>query len=115
MNKSKLLTILYAVEVLQGSLNLEDIAHESVRENVRAVVENKGLVNTLLASQILDGVETVDTLPLVLREEVQSLLSGHKTYKLLLVANVLNGELSIDEVPSVLKEDVEKSVNEYLS
>lgn len=114
MNKYQIMTMLYAVEILKGNMSLENIANEIIRNKVSLLLEDKNNITVLLALEVLQGRETIDTLPLTLRESVQSILQESSYYKVLFESQILNNEISIDDVPTAIRDEISKSINEYL-
>lgn len=109
------LAYLLVVQILRGTQTLEGIKIEALREDVEAILSDKDLLVKYYVSRVVDGLETLESVPEMLRDDVESFLGTQSTSLLLLVADVIDGKLNVNDiVDETLREMVKAEVERYL-
>ena len=72
------LAILWATEVLKGNKTVEAVKIESLRLQVEGILADKDLLVSIFATRVMEGMETMETVPVGIRTEVEDFLGNAK-------------------------------------
>lgn len=112
--KYAMLSNLLAVQIIRGEKTIEDVKFPELRAEVKEIVENNELLVHLFATRILNGVETIETVPETLRESVTLFLGRNTTNITLIVSDVLDGVMKIEDIPVEVKDIVISEIERYI-
>lgn len=107
------LAMLWAIEVLKGNKTVEAVKIESLRLQVEAILANKDLLISIFATRVMEGLETMDTVPVGIRPEVEAFLGEQTTSIILLVADIIDGVKTLEDVPVSIRNQVELELIRY--
>ena len=91
-----------------------DRVFPTLRPEVEAILADRDVLISLFASRVMNGTETLETVPETIREDVESFLGTQTTSLLLLVADIIDGTKVITDIPEGLREQVKAETERYL-
>ena len=107
------LAILWATEVLKGNKTVEAVKIESLRLQVEEILANKDLLVSVFTTRVMEGMETLETVPVGIRAEVEDFLGKQTTSIILLVADIIDGVKTLEDVPVSIRNQVELELIRY--